>query len=65
MVAALIANAIPYALLAVAEQTVASSLAGTINATTPLWTAVIGGPPSGSGLTHAERRSPVSLRPAT
>ncbi len=40
-VAALIANAIPYTLFAVAEQTVASSLAGTINATTPLWTAVI------------------------
>ena len=40
-VAALIANAIPYTLFAVAEQTVASSLAGTINSTTPLWTAVI------------------------
>jgi len=40
-VAALISNAIPYTLFAVAEQTVASSLAGTINATTPLWTAVI------------------------
>jgi len=40
-VAALIANAIPYTLFAVAEQSVASSLAGTVNATTPLWTAVI------------------------
>jgi len=40
-VAALISNAIPYTLFAVGEQTVASSLAGTINATTPLWTAVI------------------------
>ncbi|MGH4021736.1 MAG: DMT family transporter [Pseudonocardiaceae bacterium] len=40
-VAALIANAIPYTLFAFAEQTVTSSLAGTINATTPLWTAVI------------------------
>lgn len=40
-VAALIANAIPYTLFAVAEQTVASSLAGTVTATTPLWTAVI------------------------
>jgi drug/metabolite transporter (DMT)-like permease len=40
-VAALISNAVPYTLFAVAEQTVPSSLAGTINATTPLWTAVI------------------------
>jgi len=40
-VAALISNAVPYTLFAVAEQTVASSLAGTINATTPLWTAII------------------------
>jgi len=40
-VAALISNALPYTLFAVAEQTVASSLAGTINATTPLWTAVV------------------------
>lgn len=37
-VAALFANAIPYLLFAVAEQTVASSTAGIINATTPLWT---------------------------
>jgi drug/metabolite transporter (DMT)-like permease len=37
-VSALIANAIPYTLFAVAEQTVPSSLAGVINATTPLWT---------------------------
>lgn len=40
-VAALISNAVPYTLFAVAEQTVPSTLAGTINATTPLWTAVI------------------------
>ena len=40
-VAALISNAVPYTLFAVAEQTVPSNLAGTINATTPLWTAVI------------------------
>ena len=32
------ANAIPYTLFGVAEQTVASNLAGAINATTPLWT---------------------------
>ncbi|MGH3615864.1 MAG: DMT family transporter [Pseudonocardia sp.] len=40
-VSALIANAIPYTLFAVAEQTVSSGLAGVINATTPLWTVVV------------------------
>ncbi|MDQ4021094.1 MAG: DMT family transporter [Actinomycetota bacterium] len=40
-VSALIANAIPYTLFAVAEQTVSSSLAGVISATTPLWTVLI------------------------
>jgi drug/metabolite transporter (DMT)-like permease len=40
-VAALFANAVPYLLFAVAEQTVSSSTAGIINATTPLWTAVL------------------------
>jgi drug/metabolite transporter (DMT)-like permease len=40
-VAAVISNAIPYGLFAYAEQTVPSSLAGSLNATTPLWTAVI------------------------
>jgi len=40
-VSALIANAIPYTLFAVAEQTTPSSIAGVINATTPLWTAII------------------------
>ena len=38
IVAALLANAIPYTLFGVAEQTVDSNLAGAINATTPLWT---------------------------
>ena len=38
-VAALFANAAPHLLFAVAEQTVDSSTAGIINATTPLWTA--------------------------
>ena len=37
-VAALLANAIPYTLLALAERDVPSSLAGVINATMPLWT---------------------------
>ena len=40
-VAALFANAMPYLLFAVAEQTVDSSTAGIINATTPLWTVVL------------------------
>jgi drug/metabolite transporter (DMT)-like permease len=37
-VAALFGNALPYWLFAVGEQTVSSSLAGALNATTPLWT---------------------------
>jgi drug/metabolite transporter (DMT)-like permease len=41
IVAALVANAIPYALFGFAEQTVNSNLAGAINATTPLWTLLI------------------------
>jgi drug/metabolite transporter (DMT)-like permease len=40
-VAALLGNAVPYLLFAVAEQTVSSSTAGIINATTPLWTVVL------------------------
>lgn len=40
-VSALVANAIPYTLFAVAQQTVSSSLAGVINATTPLWTLLL------------------------
>ena len=40
-VAALFANAVPYLLFAVAEQTVSSSTAGIINATTPLWTVLL------------------------
>ena len=41
IVAALFANAVPYLLFAVAEQTVDSSTAGIINATTPLWTVAL------------------------
>lgn len=40
-VSALVGNAIPYTLFAIAEQTVPSSLAGVINATTPLWTLLL------------------------
>jgi len=39
--AALFANAVPYLLFAVSEQTVNSSTAGIINATTPLWTVIL------------------------
>jgi len=39
--AALVANAVPYLLFAVAEQSVNSSTAGIINATTPLWTVAL------------------------
>ena len=41
IIAALFANAAPYLLFAVAEQTVDSSTAGIINATTPLWTVIL------------------------
>jgi drug/metabolite transporter (DMT)-like permease len=41
MVAALFANAAPYLLFALGEQHVASSTAGMLNATTPLWTVVV------------------------
>lgn len=41
-VAALVANAIPYLLFAVAEQQIGSNVAGVINATTPLWTLLLG-----------------------
>lgn len=41
VIAALFANAVPYLLFALAEQTVASSTAGIINATTPLWTVML------------------------
>jgi drug/metabolite transporter (DMT)-like permease len=37
-VAAVFANAVPYTLFAIAEQHVSSSVAGVLNATTPLWT---------------------------
>src|SRR5690242_7076769 len=40
-VAALVANAIPYTLFGVGEQTIGSNAAGVINATTPLWTVLI------------------------
>lgn len=40
-VAALIANAVPYVLFGVAEETVGSNVAGVLNATTPLWTLLL------------------------
>ena len=41
IVAAVFANAAPYLLFAVGEQHVASSTAGMLNATTPLWTVIV------------------------
>ena len=41
IVAAVFGNAIPYTLFAVGEQHVSSSVAGVLNATTPLWTLII------------------------
>lgn len=40
-VAALFANAAPYLLFAISEQTVDSALAGILSATTPLWTVLV------------------------
>ncbi|HEY0696202.1 MAG TPA: DMT family transporter [Micromonospora sp.] len=39
--AALVANAIPYALFGIGEETVGSNVAGVLNATTPLWTLLL------------------------
>ncbi|NEB05800.1 DMT family transporter [Streptomyces sp. SID13726] len=41
-VAALFCNAVPFALFAIGEQTVDSGIAGVLNATTPLWSLLIG-----------------------
>ncbi|MFI6032785.1 DMT family transporter [Streptomyces sp. NPDC051315] len=41
-IAALFCNAIPFALFSLGEQTVDSGLAGVLNATTPLWSLLIG-----------------------
>ncbi|MEU2421129.1 DMT family transporter [Streptomyces sp. NPDC007851] len=42
MVAAFFCNALPFALFSVGQQTVDSGLAGVLNATTPLWSILIG-----------------------
>ncbi|MEV7730935.1 DMT family transporter [Streptomyces sp. NPDC088921] len=42
VVAALFCNAIPFALFAIGEQSVDSGVAGVLNATTPLWSLLIG-----------------------
>ncbi|MET7602631.1 DMT family transporter [Streptomyces avermitilis] len=41
-VAALLCNAVPFALFSIGEQTVDSGVAGVLNATTPLWSLLIG-----------------------
>jgi drug/metabolite transporter (DMT)-like permease len=42
LVAAFFANALPYTLFGVGEEHVASNIAGVLNATTPLWTLLVG-----------------------
>ncbi|MEV5338825.1 EamA family transporter [Streptomyces sp. NPDC052676] len=42
VIAALFCNALPFALFSVGEQTVDSGVAGVLNATTPLWSLLIG-----------------------
>jgi drug/metabolite transporter (DMT)-like permease len=54
-VAALVGNAIPYLLFAIGEQTVDSSLAGVLNATTPLWTVLI-------AMAAGQERNPTRTR---
>ncbi len=41
LLAALLANAIPFTLFAVAQQTIPSNLAGALNATTPIWSLLV------------------------
>ncbi|MET9088678.1 DMT family transporter, partial [Streptomyces sp. NPDC004237] len=42
VVAAFFCNALPFALFSVGQQTVGSGLAGVLNATTPLWSIILG-----------------------
>jgi drug/metabolite transporter (DMT)-like permease len=42
VIAAFFCNALPFALFSIGQQTVDSGVAGVLNATTPLWSAVIG-----------------------
>lgn len=60
-VSALVGNAIPYTLFAVAEQTVSSSLAGVINATTPLWTLLLAVATSSDSRLTPRRAAGVAL----
>lgn len=53
--AALLCNATPFLLFSLGQQTVGSGLAGVLNATTPLWSAVL-------GLILGTERSPGRLR---
>ncbi|MEV7729743.1 DMT family transporter [Streptomyces sp. NPDC087917] len=53
LVAAFFCNALPFALFSVGQQSVDSGLAGVLNATTPLWSLLIG------LLTGGERRPPA------
>jgi drug/metabolite transporter (DMT)-like permease len=55
-VAAVFANAVPFMLFAFGERTVDSSLAGVLNATTPLWTLAIA-----LGVGHEKRLSAARL----
>ncbi|MCX5405895.1 DMT family transporter [Streptomyces sp. NBC_00335] len=57
LVAAFFCNALPFALFSVGQQSVDSGLAGVLNATTPLWSLLIG------LVTRAERR-PRAIRVA-
>ncbi|WP_380168327.1 DMT family transporter [Jannaschia sp. R86511] len=55
-IAALLANAIPFTLFSVAQQTIPSNLAGALNATTPFWSLLIA-----LGARVQKRTSPVQV----
>ncbi|WP_333740478.1 DMT family transporter [Streptomyces sp. IBSBF 2806] len=61
VVAALFCNALPFALFAVGEQHLDSGLAGVLNATTPLWSLLIGMTFGGERITHPVRLTGLGL----
>ncbi|MCQ9135555.1 DMT family transporter [Streptomyces hilarionis] len=61
VVAALFCNALPFALFAVGEQHLDSGLAGVLNATTPLWSLLIGMTSGAERITHPARLAGLLL----
>ncbi|MFG2571747.1 DMT family transporter [Streptomyces sp. NPDC048481] len=61
VVAAFFCNALPFALFAVGEQHLDSGLAGVLNATTPLWSLLIGMTTGAERITHPARLAGLVL----